>query len=172
MSLLESGANVSQAKSPSAVPSATKTAPPRRVLRIKQPSELNSELPTSKSPSGHDVTSLWYPTSSPSLYVTLSKNKEQGERKIAHDLSTSLKRPATMMTVTPPQTTRRGQKPKEKIMWVHLQASICTEWEQSSMVLTPESETGARVTTESAGDEDKSTQVSSLLEVRTRPSCK
>lgn len=47
-------------------------------------------------------------------------------------------------------------------MWVHLQASICTEWAQSSMVLSPGTQIGARVTTTA----QQTGEVGAILQVR------
>ncbi len=53
-----------------------------------------------------------------------------------------------MLTASAPVTTgKRKLLQNGCIMWVHLQASICTEWEQNSMVLNPGSQVGASVTT-------------------------
>ncbi|TRY71867.1 hypothetical protein TCAL_09596 [Tigriopus californicus] len=104
----------------------------RNSLRIRDQSELMSStsVPFSSifAPSLRQTQSSTTPTISALNYVRLQPS---------------------MITSSPPKISMRALMGKEKgcFMWVHLQASICTEWAQSSMVLSPGTQIGARVTT-------------------------
>eukprot|EP00095_Tigriopus_kingsejongensis_P004305 maker-scaffold346_size200932-snap-gene-1.19 protein:Tk04305 transcript:maker-scaffold346_size200932-snap-gene-1.19-mRNA-1 annotation:"sporulation protein" len=109
-----------------------------RNIRIRNPSELNSSV--CLQPESPDLPVLRW-QEEPRSYLRLEP---------------------TMITSTPPIVSTRAMKAKEKgcYMWVHLLSTICTEWAQNSMVLSPGTQIGARVMTTA----NKTNEVTSILQ--------